>query len=66
MTQKTWVYTMDTRVQSMRFTRKITMTCARCDKLIVIGDDVYSRNATSHKSKSKLYHKECAMLVNIL
>ncbi len=66
MTLKIWVYTMNTRIQQLRLARKITMICYKCHQKIVIGDKVYSRNASSSKSKSKLYHEECAKMVNIL
>ena len=66
MTLKTWVYTMNLRLQNMRLGRGLSMDCWKCKIEIVIGDEVYSRNASSAKSKSKLYHKKCAELVNIL
>lgn len=66
MTQKIWGYIMDARIQQLRLSRKITMICHKCDQKIIIGDKVYSRNASSSKSKSKLYHEECAKMVNIL
>ena len=57
---------MSARSQQMRLSRKLTMTCYKCGQKVVIGDHVYSRNASSAKSKSKLYHEECAKMVNIL
>jgi len=50
----------------MRLARKLSISCYGCNKVIDIGDLIYSRNASSSKSKSKLYHEKCAERFNIL
>jgi len=66
MTQKTWLYTITLRIINLRKARELDLFCYRCKKELVIGDAAYSRNSNSRKSKSKLYHEECARTVNIL
>ena len=50
----------------MRLGRGLQNDCYGCNGLIEIGGLVYSRNASSSKSKSKLYHKKCAERFNII
>lgn len=57
---------MNERIRCLRISRSITLFCYHCKKIVKNGDSVYSRNANSAKSKSKLYHEECAKTVNIL
>jgi len=66
MTQKTWLYTINLRILNLRKARNLDLFCYRCNKQLEIGDSAYSRNSNSSKSKSKLYHLECAKEVNIL
>ncbi len=66
MSNKKFQYTMDNRVQGLRLSRGLSMICYRCGDTLKNGDAVYSRNAGNSKSKSKLYHIECARLVNII
>lgn len=66
MSQKTWVYCLTERTKQMRLNRGLALVCYECGEIIKIGDSVYSRNASSSKSKSKIYHKTCAERMNIL
>jgi len=66
MTQKKWVYKFSLRTKNLRLVRKLLNICNLCKIDIQIGDDIYSRNSNSRKSKSKIYHIACAKKVNIL
>ncbi len=66
MSNKKFQYTMDNRVKGLRLSRGLSMICYRCGEILDTGDLVYSRNAGNSKSKSKLYHIECARQVNII
>lgn len=66
MTQKTWLYTINLRILNLRKARNLDLFCYRCNKELEIGDSAYSRNSTSRKSHSKIYHEKCAKEVNIL
>ena len=66
MSLKKWTYSFNLRTKNMRNSLGLSNVCYHCGKMIELGEDVYSRNASSSKSKSKLYHKRCAEVVNIL
>ena len=66
MTLKKWQYQLTLRTQKLREARGLSNVCYRCGKMVEIGEDTFSRNACSSKSKSKLYHKKCAEAVNII
>ena len=66
MTLKKWQYQLTLRTQKLREARGLSNVCYRCGIEVIIGEDTYSRNANSRKSKSKLYHKKCAESVNII
>jgi len=66
MAQKKWKYKFTLRTKNLRIARKLSNICYRCKVEIEIKDDIYTRNANSRKSKSKIYHLDCAKEVNIL
>jgi len=66
MTLKKWRYKFTLRTQKLREARGISNECYGCGKTVNIGEDTYSRNAGSSKSRSKLYHKVCAEAFNII
>jgi len=66
MTRKVWQYKFTLRTQKLREARGISNRCYRCGNMVEIGEDTYSRNAGTSKSRSKLYHKACAEEVNII
>lgn len=66
MSKKKWVYTLTLRIVCLNEARGNDMTCYHCGVLLGLGERVYSRNASSSKSKAKFYHEECAKKVNIL
>ena len=66
LAQKTWIYEMSNRTRNIRISRDLIMTCYKCGSSIEIGQQVYSKNSTSAKSKSHIYHIECARIVNLL
>jgi len=66
MTLKKWQYQLTLRTQKLREARGLSNVCYRCGEMVEIGEDTFSRNANSRKSKSKLYHKVCAEEVNII
>ena len=66
MTLKTWIYKFTLRTKNIRISRKLSNVCNLCNIPIEIGDEIYSRNSNSRKSKSKIYHLDCAHKVNIL
>jgi len=66
MSNKKFQYILDLRIRGLRVSLGLSLICYRCGEIIAIGDKVYSRNAGNSKSKSKLYHIECARQVNII
>lgn len=66
MSNKTFQYILDERTRGLRLSLGLSLVCYRCGEIISIGDTVYSRNAGNSKTKSKLYHIECARQVNII
>jgi len=66
MVQKKWLHVFSLRTKNLRTVRGLANTCYRCNVDVEIGDDVYTRNSSSRKSKSKIYHLDCAKEVNIL
>lgn len=66
MSNKTFQYILDQRIRGLRISLGLSLTCYRCKKILKNGDAVYSRNAGNSKTKSKLYHIECARQVNII
>jgi len=64
--QKKWEYIMDNRARSARIARGLSMSCQLCENPVHIGEHIYSRNASSRKSRSKIYHIKCAKQVNIV
>jgi len=63
---KKWQYILTLRTQNLRKARGLSNVCYRCGIVITLGAEIYSRNANSRKSKSKIYHRLCAEEVNIL
>lgn len=66
MVAKKWQYSLTLRTQKLREARGLSNICYKCGIDIKIGENTYTRNASSSKSKSKIYHKKCAEAVNIL
>lgn len=66
MSNKKFQYILDLRIRGLRVSLGLSLVCYRCGNLLNIGETVYSRNAGNSKSKSKLYHIECARQVNII
>jgi len=66
MTLKKWEYILTLRTKNLRIARKLSNICYRCGIKINIGEEIFSRNANSRKSKSKIYHRKCAEAVNII
>ena len=66
MSNKRFQYILDQRIRGLRTSLGLSLVCYRCGEVLTIGDTVYSRNAGNSKSKSKLYHIECARQVNII
>jgi len=66
MTLKKWQYILTLRTLNLRKARGLSNVCYRCEIDIPLGAEIYSRNSNSRKSKSKIYHRECAEEVNIL
>lgn len=63
---KKWQYKFTLRTQKLREARGLSNICYRCGVLVKIGENTYSRNSGTSKSRSKLYHKACAEAVNII
>ena len=66
MVQKKWEHKFSLRTKNLRIVRGLSNICYRCNMEIEIDSDVYTRNSNSRKSKSKIYHLDCAKEVNIL
>jgi len=66
MPNKRWQYILTLRTQNLRKARGLSNVCYRCGVDVTLGAEIYSRNTNGRKSKSKIYHKECAEEVNII
>lgn len=66
MSQRKWLYQFNLRIKNMRESLGLDTKCYRCGNEVKLGDEIFSRNANSSKSKSKIYHKQCAEAVNII
>lgn len=66
MSNKRFQYVLDHRISCLRISLGLSLICYHCGDILKNGDAVYSRNTGNSKTKSKLYHIECARQVNII